>query len=673
MRLAAIIAANYGESTSLRSYPGGVQSANGIFQRWTQEDVGFSAEWLAAHRDLPEALAAWLDGQGDRVESLFLHYSGYLAWREQRGVALALDGERGRAVPLEQLCALLDRRCQGYFLALDVTLVSARYPRSMVAEAFSAALKQHPRASGLLAVQPPDTVGEDSAYSRLAIWGLDCLRNRHPVTATTWFSQIEPELSKLEPSHTFCFAQGATEFVMMPDRGPVWSVPPAPTPPVNTSLADQMAVLEMQAKGFAARQEWHDFVTAYQGILSRSSGSAAHQAALRIASVTWSKLGDPARAVRVLSDVISADGGSAETHFALSDLYASTGQWVEAVDCCVAGLQLGPRLVVGYRRAVELFQQMGMSDRAWNAASVLAALDGADDRLRALADEHRPVGLLSARMTLDDSHWQGLAIRPQRHRTLERILGLVAAPAMDHRLGVLKKKKLVVTPDPSSRHDPQTSTTTIGRSLAWTARLNNVACPELYVFDSDEAKMGPEPAASPVCLVSKAFARGFSLPQLTFLWGRTLTYFRPEHYPLVFFSSVEQMASLLLAAAYASDWSPEKARSLDPETARLAGYLRKHVAPAHLEEIRGVTGQLTMDKARSRVERWVNAIDEAANRAGLVACGDVRTAAEMIHRFPSRGPDSIGPHTADLFQYSVSSEYAGIREHLGVALAGVPG
>jgi hypothetical protein len=670
MRLAAVIAANYGESPSLQSYPGGVQSANSVFQRLSGEDVGFTVEWMAARRDLPETLEAWLRGQGGWVESLYLHYSGYVAWRDKRGIALALDGERARAVPLAQLCTLLDRYCGEYFLALDAVLVSARYPRALVADSFAEALAVHVRASGVLAVQPPDTTGEDSAYSRLALWGLDCLKNRHPVTASAWYAQIESELAKLEPSHTFRFANGGSEFVLLPDRGPVWSLPPAPAPPVTTSLADQIAVLEMQADGFAAREEWEDLATAYEGILSRSAGSAAHAAALKVASVAWSKLGDPARAVRVLSEVIATDGGSAETHLALSDLYASAHQLDVAIDCCVAGIQMDQHAVAGYRRVSDLFDQAGMRDRAWNAASVLAALDAGEQRHREFADEHRPLGLLAARATLAEDHWKGLDIRPQRHRTLERIVELVAGPAMEHRLKVLQKKRLLSTLDPSTKQDPQTSTTTVGRSLAWTAKLNNVDCPELYVYDSDEAKMGPEPAPAPVCLVSKAFARGFSLPQLTFLWGRTLTYFRPEHYPLVFFSSVADMASLLLAAAYASDWSAERARLLDPDTARLAGHLRKQVAPAHLDEIRSVTQQLTMPKARSRVERWVNAIDEAANRAGLIACGDVRVAAEMIARFPSRGPDSVRAHIGDVFQYSIRSEYAAIREHLGVALAG---
>jgi len=669
MRLAAIVAANYGKSTSLASYPGGVQSANAVYQRLCKEDAGFTVEWLEACRDLPEKLEARLQ-QGGWVESLLLHFSGYLAWREGRGIALVLDGERGRAVPFSQLCTLLDRHCGEYLVALDVALVSARYPRASVADAFEEVLSQHVRATGLLAVQPPDTMGEDSAFSRLAIWGLDCLRNRHPVTAAAWYAQLEPEFVKLEPRHTFRFWVGGNDFAMLPKRASQWSLPPPAHPPMTTSLADQLAVLRMQADGFAAREEWSDLATTYEGILSRSHGSDAHEAALKLATVVWSKLDDPARAARVLSQAVEADGGNPEIHFVLSDLYAATGQIEVAIDCCVSGIKQDPLAVPGYRRAVTLMRRAHLCDREWNAASVLVELGSNEEQHHVLADEHRPSGLLTAQATLDEAHWRGLAIRPQRHRTLERILSLVAEPAMEHRLNVLRKRKLVTSLDPAWRQDPQVSTTTIGRSLAWTARLNAVGCPELYVYDSDEPKIGPEPAPQPVCLVSKAFARGFTLPQLTFLWGRTLTYFRPEHYPLVFFASVADMASLLLAAAYASDYSPEKVRSLEPETARLAGHLHKTVAALSLDEIRSVTGRLTMAKALGRVERWVNAIDAAANRAGLIACGDVRTAAEMIARFPSRGLESVEPHVSDLFQYAVSAEYAAIREHLGVAVKG---
>lgn len=693
MRLAAFVSSHYGASPSLATYAGGVESAGALYHRLSAADAAFEVDWLAGSRDLPETLEARLVAAGP-VDSFLLHFSGYLAWRAKHGVGLALDGERGRALPLAQLCALLDRTCREYLVILDAVLVSKDYVPADVADAFSAELARHPQASGILGIQPADTTDTESALVRLLRWGLDTLAGTPPVTARTLYATLEPELELL-PDHTSRCGVAASDFAVLlgvpggfvaetdeaseltPEhapvepRAPTWSLPPpAPQPPPPASVVEEVALLERRAADCAARSDWEGLAAAQESLLDHSGGTAAHEIARQLATLCSSRLADPPRAVSALLRVVAVDGGNAAIRFQLGELYAASGQLDLAVEQYLAGLAFDPRAIVGYRRALRALQKGGQLDRAWNAASALAVLDAASPDELALADAHRPLGLQVARATLSEEHWQGLQIRPQRHRTLERILSLVSGPALKHKLEALRRARQLFVPEPSLRQDPKTSTTTIGRSLAWTARLNAVECPELYVYDSEEAKMGPVPAVAATSRVSKAFARGFTLPELTFLWGRTLTYFRPEHYLLVFFPSVDEMATLLLAAAAASDWSTERTRGLPPDTARLAAHLRKHVAPPHLAEIREVTQSLTFEKARSRVERWVTAIDEAANRAGLIACGDVRVACAMTRRFPLRGVTVAEAHRSDLLLYSVSPEYAAIRAHLGVAVTG---
>jgi hypothetical protein len=107
-------------------------------------------------------------------------------------------------------------------------------------------------------------------------------------------------------------------------------------------------------------------------------------------------------------------------------------------------------------------------------------------------------------------------------------------------------------------------------------------------------------------------------------------------------------------------------REHDPETARLANHLCRTLDESALGLLKTATKKLTAAKGRARLGDWVRSVARVANRAGLVACGDVRVAAEMIHRFPIEAPDV--DEVGDLLQYSLTEAYADLRQRLGVAL-----
>jgi hypothetical protein len=392
----------------------------------------------------------------------------------------------------------------------------------------------------------------------------------------------------------------------------------------------------------------------------------ADEVARRLGALCRSELGDPWRAVHALEHVLVSGGASAPLRFELSELYIATDQVDLAVEHCLEGLALDPREASAYRRARWLFERTGQADRAWNATAALSCLGAADQNEAEFADRHRPEGLQAATATLTEDHWNRGLVRPRRHAPLEQVLKIVSGPAMEYRLEALARRKLLPALDPTLRQDPKTSTTTLCRSLTWTARLLGVPAPELYVHASDRAEMYATPALQPTTRVSKAFATGLTLPELAFLWGRHLTYFRPDHYLRVFYPTLEEMTSVLLAAMLASDWDPQRMREHDPDTTRLATHLHGALDEPALGWLRAATQKLTAAKGRARVHDWVRSVARVANRAGLLACGDVRVAAEMSHRFPIEAPDV--DEVGDLMQYSLGEPYAELRQRLGVAL-----
>lgn len=444
------------------------------------------------------------------------------------------------------------------------------------------------------------------------------------------------------------------------------AVVPEPPP----TKAEEWKALVSKAAGLMAARDWWGVASVYEVLLTRAEGSVAHEIAGKLAAIYRNELEDPWRATYILERAVAVDGGSPALWFQLSDICAGTNQMDQAVEHWVGGIRRDPHDVEPYRRARALFELTGQTDRAWNSASVLKLAGSAVEAEARFADEHRSEGLLPAKATLADEQWRQGLFQPERFPVLEGVLGLVSPAAISHRLTMLTRGKKLPPLDPGLRQDPKQSTTTLCRSLTWTARLLGLPAPELYVYASEEAKMSAAPAASPTTLVSRAFATGLSLPELAFLWGRHLTYFRPEYYLLVFYSTVRDLASVLVAASLAPTWDPGKARVHAKAIKKLAGHLHQSLKPADLLELGELTRELNRNDPRQQMLRWVQSIDLTANRAGLLACGDIGVAAATLQRFPVSSTQPVREHVGDLMQYALSRGYSELRSHLGVAVTG---
>jgi hypothetical protein len=153
------------------------------------------------------------------------------------------------------------------------------------------------------------------------------------------------------------------------------------------------------------------------------------------------------------------------------------------------------------------------------------------------------------------------------------------------------------------------------------------------------------------------------------LWGRHLCLFRPEHYLAVFFRTAEEMGTLVRAGLAASDVGKLTIKSLDSDGKRLAKEIKKKLHPGARERLRAVATRYPVDEIDQRVQRWLRSVELAGGRAGLLACGDVSIAAELVKRHPVRGATTEEDQVSDIMCYAVSEQYAKIRGRLGVAVA----
>ena len=164
-------------------------------------------------------------------------------------------------------------------------------------------------------------------------------------------------------------------------------------------------------------------------------------------------------------------------------------------------------------------------------------------------------------------------------------------------------------------------------------------------------------------------ARGLSLAQLAFLWGRHLTLFRPEHYVAVFYPSIDELVLLVSAALVAGECPAYAEQAANSEVRKLAKDLKKKLHPGSYARLTTACLAFHPRGLEARVCAWLRSVELTRGRAGLLACGDVAVAAELVRRHPVVGQTAQEDQVSDLLCFSVSDEYAKLRGRLGVAIA----
>jgi tetratricopeptide (TPR) repeat protein len=141
MRLALVIHSAYPENTVVPSREAFHDTASLFAEAVGSGDAGFEVKTLDASRDLPETLEELLREHPGKIESLLVHFTGYVAVKADRGPALLLDGARLRAFPLSRLRAAIEEGAQQTFVIIDaIPVVDAEQLPPEVAKTVSEAL-----------------------------------------------------------------------------------------------------------------------------------------------------------------------------------------------------------------------------------------------------------------------------------------------------------------------------------------------------------------------------------------------------------------------------------------------------------------------------------------------------------------------------------------------------
>lgn len=194
--------------------------------------------------------------------------------------------------------------------------------------------------------------------------------------------------------------------------------------------------------------------------------------------------------------------------------------------------------------------------------------------------------------------------------------------------------------------------------------------PRTYQRQTDAARVTPLLTRSPAVILGKgAFAADMGELESAFISGAELVHTLPGLRLRTLLPHVTALKAWLLGAIRLLKpkfpVSPELEESVNEAT----NVVRERSIGEYRDHLVHTVGRLLQDGAALDLKRWIRAVDQAADRGGLLLSGDLEVSAAVLRREPGR-PGSVDTVTRarELLIYSVSPAFITLRERLGVGV-----
>jgi golgin subfamily B member 1 len=419
------------------------------------------------------------------------------------------------------------------------------------------------------------------------------------------------------------------------------------------------------------REEWTELAYVYERLIDRFAGigdrERAWEVCRKLATLRRDRLLDGPGALEAFRGAVELRPEDAESRASLAELYAAKGDRTVAVSELEAVTRHAPLRAQTYRRLFELHHRAQRPDRQWLVATCLEELGASDVAHDLVIEQFRPDGPIRPTTALEDAWWDELLAAPGSDAIVRDILLIVGDVATSLRLEELASKKKLPALD-ATRKQEKASTASVVRTFVWAARALGIALPDLYLLDDVPNGIAAVPAEAPSTALGPQVRSGMTVQQLAFLAGRHLTYYRPGYSALVFFPTLADLSSLVLAAVRLvipgiSVPPPPDADSRVPEA------LGDKLGAEEKEKLAAVVARLDERGGRLDLLAWIRSVELTAARAGLLLAGDLRVAMRLTKdEARAIGELSAEAKRGDLLAFTASEEYGLLRERLGIAI-----
>ncbi|MGC4089574.1 MAG: hypothetical protein QM756_17135 [Polyangiaceae bacterium] len=278
--------------------------------------------------------------------------------------------------------------------------------------------------------------------------------------------------------------------------------------------------------------------------------------------------------------------------------------------------------------------------------------------------------MLQVKGRLNNDLWQNHVFHADENINVSQIFAMIAPAALNAKIHQLQSQGKVPVLDKRFRQDPMTSTVTFAKTFGWASQVLGVQPPELYVRNDVPGAIVAVPANPRASVAGQTVLTGFSPPELTFMCGRHLAYYREEHYIRTLFPSQAELTIMLFAGVMLANPSTPMPQDMAAQIRGTAQELAKYMQPIHLDGLRAVVKKFLDDGAKANIKRWNQAVEMSACRAGLIVSGDLDIPRKILAAEPQLpGDASPADKMKELLTYFVSEHYFEVRRALGITIA----
>jgi golgin subfamily B member 1 len=323
------------------------------------------------------------------------------------------------------------------------------------------------------------------------------------------------------------------------------------------------------------------------------------------------------------------------------------------------------------RALARLYGSNQQYDRAFCACAALCALMKANTQEKAFYGQHALPGVPLAKAALNEGLWQTSVCNPRQDWRISQVLAAVSSGVSMSRAKDAQTYGL----DVSQRVNLSQDRSSVSQILNYTSQLIGVPLPAVFVpptapDEIDLVILLEGKQVFPAFILGRNLVTGRTDRELAFLLAKKLVGLRSDHF-LLWPQVVPSLAELrVILAAAIKLVRPEYDL---PDTDKLlvrkyVTFLQRALPPAQLLSINAAVEQLIASPDSIDLGAWATIAHDDANRAGLLACGDVVAAArELVKEARVR---QTRPEEAilGLARWSVTTPFLDLREQLGLAL-----
>ncbi len=326
--------------------------------------------------------------------------------------------------------------------------------------------------------------------------------------------------------------------------------------------------------------------------------------------------------------------------------------------------------VESYKALRKIYMETNQYDKAWCVCQALAFLQRADAEETQFFEQYRQKNFVRAKARLTDEMWH----RNVFHRDEDTLVGQIFAAVWqgvsllksgEHKQFNLKRKE---------KRDVQNDQTVFAKTFNYVTQVLNLQPPEVYFrpeqqTDMQLANTKEKNQLIPSLIVGAQMLQGRGDKELAFPVAAFLTKLRPEHYLRLTIPTNTELGIAFISAIKLVQPQfpvpPNQAATVD----QYVDMMRKSVPPEWHEQLAIVVKRFIESKGEINLQKWSQAVDLTAHRAGFIIANDLALAARFIQMEPATvGGLSAKDKIKELVLYSISEEYFEIRPHLGFAI-----